>query len=148
MNVANVDKAIAIMGRAVNLNMRFYQAKFHAGGSVSVLAALKTEEELHRCGTSACFGGYIAVSKEFQADGGFVSTDGSPCIVSSVSGRRLEGHEALAYWFVISETLAQMLVYGGTDEFGRGRFYGKPLKDVLAEDVIRVLQQIKSGELQ
>ena len=39
------------------------------------VAVLKEE---HLCGTPCCFAGYIAVSPEFHADGGYVSGPGSP----------------------------------------------------------------------
>jgi hypothetical protein len=51
------------------------------------------EEEVHSCGTSACFGGWLAVSPEFRGAGGKATRIGSP-IMDHISGSGAIGNFA------------------------------------------------------
>lgn len=75
MNIENVNKAIDVMERVKARGDNFDLSTWQGGFDGGVIAR---EEDLHACGTSACFAGWVAVSPEFQADGGEVNFDGSP----------------------------------------------------------------------
>lgn len=131
MNVENVKKAIQIMKRAGKVNMDTFQ--------IGTTFAL-TEQELHACGNSACFAGWVAVSPEFQADGGRVDrTMGYPLISSSFD--IFAADEAISYWLDLDHGKAQSLVYGDLDD-GYSLFYNKPWTEVTAQDVIAKLEAL------
>lgn len=127
MNKRNVLKAIAIMKRAKNLEMLAFQSRAHGRGFVG------TEEELHMCGNTACFAGYIAISKEFKEDGG-ECRDGSPFFNGELE------EEAIRQWLDISIDLASGLVYGEV-------YSPIPFSEVKPKHVIEKLELILSGEL-
>ena len=64
-----LDKAIAIMRRANNLNMKEYQMS-SLGKHLRYNEICTSENSLHRCGNTACFAGYVAISTEFKNDDG------------------------------------------------------------------------------
>lgn len=69
INSERLEQAIAVMKRAGEVNMNFWQR-----GVVS-----ETEDDLHTCGNSACFAGWLAVSPEFREAGGtHLSNSGAP----------------------------------------------------------------------
>lgn len=77
MNVQRIQAAIEMMKVAKSLDMCRWQ-DFTSSGNDSVS---KSIEELHRCGNTACFAGYLAISEEFKAAGGRVCEEsGSPMI--------------------------------------------------------------------
>lgn len=127
MNRENIQKAIAIMKRAKHLDMRSYQN----GGKTAT-----TEEELHACGKTACFAGYIAISQEFQVDGGKVHIDyGYPILHGK------EQEDAIAEWLGIPKDIAERLVFGGTNG-SYSMFYKKFWDSVTAQDVIEKLEEL------
>lgn len=125
MNIANIDKAIAIMRRAQRLDMTFYQD----GEGIC-----ETEEGLHACGNTACFAGYVAISPEFRADGGEVMLAGMPYF------RRSSGPEAIARWLDISVHEASQFVLG-IDDF----YHPVPFHEVEPHHVIEKLEALKNG---
>ena len=141
-NEKNVQDAINVMERARKFDLSTWQegADFYA---------ITTEAELNSCGMAACFGGYIAVSPEFKAAGGEVSRfSGRPIICAN--DFTVGGHEAIAVYLGINDTLAAKLTACTTYEDGENdgyNFYGKSIKDVTKEDVIEKLKLILSGEL-
>ena len=100
------------------------------------------EGTLHACGTSACFAGWLAVSPEWQADGGYVGLDGSPRMI--VDGEEEDDGEAIAHWLGIPIELADKLCCCGLG--ADGSFYEGDLYDVTPQMVIDKLQQILEGE--
>lgn len=106
INLERLNQAIAIMERAGNVCME----EFQAGDGV-----LETEEELHSCGTAACFAGWVAVSSEFQKAGGRLGFDGTPALPNCETAG-----EAVAAWLETDNLKAvELLVYGeawGADE--------------------------------
>lgn len=136
MNKENIKKAIAIMERAGTVDMSYWQ-------DVRGDSAIDNEKQLHTCGTSACFAGWVAVSPEFQRDGGQVSSAGAPIF------DYLQGSMAIARWLDIRQTLAGELVLGDLDEddLGYSHFYEKQWEEVDDQDVIKKLKLILSGEL-
>lgn len=130
MNIENIDKAIAIMRRAGRVDMHSFQS----GDEI-----LRSEEELHLCGTAACFAGWVAVSPEFHADGGGMDGSG-PCY----KGRLDE--EAIAGWLEIPLSLADGLVFPTRRIYPRMSIEAA-WEEVTAADVINALERIKAGEL-
>ena len=107
MNLTNVNKAIAVMervkARGDDLDMCVWQQRRRPANGNSRM--LKTaEEELHTCGTSACFAGWVAVSPEFKEDGGYAHPlDGAPRIGVA------DDQYAIAKWLGISGKEAGIL---------------------------------------
>ena len=60
-------------------------------------------KETHLCGTPCCFAGYIAVSPEFQKEGGAVSPIGAPVLADN------KGESAIEYWLGITENQSKSL---------------------------------------
>lgn len=99
MNLERLQQAIAIMERAGNV----YMDKFQVGDVV-----YDTEAEVHSCGNSASFSGWVAVSPEFQEVGGFPDYDGSPTLPNFKSSQ-----EAIAEWLETDNILVvELLVCG------------------------------------
>lgn len=149
MNIERLNQAISIMKRAGTIDMTSWQ-----GGDFAECAT--TEAELHSCGNSACFAGWIAVSPEFQAAGGCPDYDGSPSS-SETAG------EAVAAWLETDNVKAvNLLIYG--EAWGADESFLKVLekhsipfcsaldghcivledwKDYTAQDVIKYLNALK-----
>ena len=70
--IKQIDKAIVVMNRAKvrnTIDMRMWQSR----------ATVLSELDFHLYGSRGCFAGHIAISKEFQDDGGTVCKySGSP----------------------------------------------------------------------
>lgn len=152
-NIANIDTAIAIMKRAAKHNridMRSWQTRQNRNSNIAT-----TEAELHACGNTACFAGYVAVSPEWKAAGGTIGGSGTPLLLlwPDISSHYAIGKSAIAAWLGIRQRLAESLVCGDTYlmkdiiNYQHSSFYDKPWKEVTAEDVIAKLELIKSGEL-
>lgn len=134
MSIERIHKCIGMMKNARNLAMAEWQQPKWDGGSIA-----DTIEGIHNCGNTACFAGYLAVSKFFLEDGGEQDLHGRPVFDFS------SGHMAVAKYLGISEDLANGLVH---NEYQlRDDFYGKPLNDVEPQDVIDKLHLILKGEL-
>tara|TARA_R110002012_G_scaffold318882_1_gene538007 strand:- start:109 stop:522 length:414 start_codon:yes stop_codon:yes gene_type:complete len=133
MNIENIKKAIAIMERASNhdcIDMMEWQSREDATDFCN------SEAELHKCRNKACFGGYVALSPEWQDDGGTVAYDGEPVMDS------YKGSEAISYWLDIEDITARLLVYGDTDKHDFSHYYNKPWPEVEAQDVIDKLTEL------
>src|SRR5690606_8145741 len=99
MNTENINKAIAVMERVKKRCDVFDLSDWQWSNDVC-----QTEEELHKCGTSACFAGWVGISPEFIKDGGSINANyGYPII------KEHAGVEAMAYWLDISDRLAANL---------------------------------------
>lgn len=152
MNRENIQKAIDIMERAAKhdaINMINWQMNYVAITETDVKRCAKNEAELHSCGNKACFAGYLAISPEFQADGGSMLNSGVPEIQSGMG--YLYGESAIAEWLGIDFSLAQKMVLGEIEnteiENQYSLFYDKPWSDVRAEDIIQKLEMILEGKL-
>ena len=102
MNTKSINSAIAIMTRHMEAQLPLYMSEWQTGGLVNLV---KTEE--HLCGTPCCFAGYIAVSPEFQKDGGWCSAGGAPAF----EGGR--GANAIREWFECNTNQASNLCSPG-----------------------------------
>jgi hypothetical protein len=144
MNRENVLKAIAVMERAKargSVRMNHWQSNVNGLGCFVNYA--EKESELHACGNMACFAGHIAVSTEFQEDGGSVGVAGYPIFGG------YECERAIAEWLGISWDLARGLVHGGGSgsSYSYAEFYQKNWMEVTADDVLAKLHMILNGEL-
>lgn len=126
MNVHNMLSAIEVMQRADHFYIGWWQEQ-------GIKGIADTEDELHRCGTAACFAGWVGVTKEFRADGGTVcSVSGIPRITTP-DGVVLDGAAAMAYWLDIPIMDADALCWTGADAW---HFYGcKDEEDISSDDV-------------
>lgn len=86
MNKERLEQAISIMQRAGTVDMGFWQGEAFEGCAT-------TESELHSCGNSACFAGWVAVSPEFQEAGGAHLSDSGAPIFDGYTG-----YYAIAEW--------------------------------------------------
>jgi hypothetical protein len=131
MNLDNVNKAIAVMervrARGDNFDLRSWQ------DARSEYLVQTNEEALHTCGTSACFAGWLAVSPEFQADGGEVGPGGRPLL------REYRSSRAVMAWLEIDRGMALDLCGCGDD-----RVYGKTdSRSVTVYDVLAALYRLR-----
>ena len=141
MNVTNVETAIRIMQGAENLSMASWQDEDPSGG------ICRSIEELHTCGNTACFAGYVAVSPQFTSEpNSGISPGGAPIL--DKQGRRNFGEGAIRVWLDISHFTADALVHGDyQDNSGYCSFYNKEFSDVTPDDVITKLKMILEGDL-
>jgi len=106
--------------------------------------AHKTEADFKKGKGTACAIGYIAISPEFQADGGSVNQSGCPSFDGS------KHYDAIELWTGIPEDLCRA-VFGGevfdTRDGIYSQFYEKMAKEVTVTDVISKLKMILSGDL-
>lgn len=143
MNVQRIKTAIAIMQRAAardSVYMPCYQSG--ADGMPDSAQEARTEAEFHTCGNKACFAGHVAISPEFQADGGECNASGLP-IFNGYSGAC-----AISEWLGIPNRVADSLVLGdvGYDEES-SKYYHKSFYEVNAHDVIDKLEQLLLWEI-
>jgi len=131
MNCERIQAAIAMMKDVTHrhFNMTGWQNKDHS--YVSRIA--QTESELHACGNTACFGGLLALSPEFQDAGGLISETGAP-----IFNDLLEA-SAVAEYFDIPYELAGKLTLNYIN------FYPVDFEDVKPEHVIEKLEMILDG---
>lgn len=125
----NVRKAIAIMERARpdNFDMGSWQCRAGLDDYVA-----RTEKELHACGNTACFAGYVALSPEFHEDGGRINPDGAPFLP-----RCDAGPSTIAKWLGVSIDIAT-----GLTSCDNGSFYPVPWYAVKPQHVIAKLKEL------
>lgn len=132
-NIENVKLAIQVMKQATNLDMRSWQ---NCNDSRKYAHSI---EELHTCGNTACFAGYLAIS-------------GIPgWSISALQKPKYKEHcneAAVKNFLEISNGLAYALVYGEYKSGDYDKFYPVPFKEVTPEHVIEKLNLILTGELQ
>ena len=100
MNRERVKIAIKILKRNKAIGHPFNMERWQmVDGNAST-----TEEQLHKCGTAACFAGLVAVSPEFQAEKGSADVDlGYPIFQDHF------GVSAIEKWLDIRQTIAEHL---------------------------------------
>lgn len=82
INHTRVLQAVAVMQRVIDRGDRLYMGSWQCNLDSSNYTK---EEELHKCGTAACFGGWLAVSPEFKKVGGEVNRlSGAPKLASFI----------------------------------------------------------------
>lgn len=138
MNEQNVKAAIAVMERVRDrgdkLDMTEWQNVDDSGHF------FENEADVRQCGTACCFAGWLAVSPEFQSQGGETINSGCPRY------ERTNGTTAIAKFLNISYELASVLC--ATDIFGFQEFYAvDSIGDITPQMVIDKLNLILKGEL-
>ena len=159
INLERLNQAIAIMKRAGVIDMTTWQ------GGVEVGCAT-TEAELHSCGNSACFAGWVAIAPEFKKVGGkHLSNSGAPIFDGYT------GYYAIAEWLEaegeLHNEVIELLVTGEgavldstiqwleskdiqivTNKQEPGRLYTyvhlNGWRNYKADDVIKILEALKS----
>ncbi|QBP37289.1 hypothetical protein TF_48 [Pseudomonas phage vB_PaeP_TF17] len=137
-NIENVKLAIQVMERATRLNMSCWQS-LPNGSEIyeeNCTALVNSISELHNCGNTACFAGYLAIS----GIPGWSIVDGIPRYENTAG--LSESDYAVQEFLEISGKLARCLVYGSYD------FYPIAFHNVTPEHVIEKLNLILTGELQ
>lgn len=160
MNIENVNKAIAIMTRVKGLNYPFDMETWQGYDAVDddvelstlgflkmfnsmgcVYKAIANEADLHRCGTGACFGGWVAVSPEFKADGGGAYyADGAPRL-EHTDGMVYHDAEAIAKWLDIPEHEAAVLT--AVTNIGYAAYGRDTMEEITVDDVIEALTRLR-----
>lgn len=140
MNRERVEYCIELMENVDRNN--FCMINFQYKGPLDKVARNITD--LHTCGNSACFAGYVALSERFQREGGKVANNpiGAPIFKYGIGSR------AIALYLGITEDTADALVSGAyDDEDAKDDFYPVEFSEVKPEHVIEKLKLILSGEL-
>ena len=137
MNIENMRSAINIMKRAGKIDMRKWQ-EIKNGDK-----ALGSEEELHYCGTAACFAGWIAVSPEWKKFGGRIDERyGTPYIpIKENLDKTYYSSKAIAYWLDIPKSYSIELCALNTT-IKNEEYYGVEINDITKEMVIEKLEEI------
>lgn len=118
MNTERIKYAISVMEQAQNLNMSGWQNSVDIGSDYAT-----SMEELHACGNTACFAGYIAVSPLFQSVGGSVGQgSGTPLLGGKGGEDALVEFFETPFWM---EPFFDTLVYGGLGTLE----VGEPVED-------------------
>lgn len=139
MDKDNVQTSINIIERAQKNGAILRMIEWQKGALAGT--PITSEHELLRCGTPACFAGLIAVSDEFQAQGGCVGDEGEPIYINNNFGS-----EAIELWLGISNYEAVALCYE-RNEMGR-LLYKKDIHDVVYSDVLEALYLLlKTGSV-
>jgi hypothetical protein len=143
MNIQSIESTISILNRAKNFNVQAFQGKRVQEGCEEVFPvfpAVKTEEELHACGNTACIAGYIAISPEWKAWGD-VTSCGFPTIKGSG-----EVDALMQYWDLNSIDV-NAIVYGcGWNDFVKANnFTGMPelWSDLTKEQAVSLFTQLR-----
>lgn len=141
MNKTNVQHAINIMKRAGNINMGSWQQVYSGDKFIGIK---DDEEDLHTCGTGACFAGWVAVSPEFKEAGGYPNPrSGTPVIEDPDDVAICDGADAIGYWLDIDLDVAEALC--AVQDEGEKDLY--PKGDVTKEDIIDSLTKLLNGTL-
>tara|TARA_Y100001938_G_scaffold149998_1_gene239116 strand:- start:778 stop:1212 length:435 start_codon:yes stop_codon:yes gene_type:complete len=132
MNIDNVNKAISVMERVKERGDRIDMHSWQDGATEIAL----TEQDLHTCGTAACFAGWVAVSPEFTQDGGKAKvTSGMPVLKNE------EGVRAIALW--LGMTYFEALGLCGLDNWRD--IYGANMRyeDIDADAILTALYRLR-----
>jgi hypothetical protein len=147
MNQGNVESAIAVMKRAGKVSMFKWQARFLTDDRI-MSDIVKTEAELHTCGTTACFAGWVAVSPEWKAFGGLSDEDGAPYLEEF---KTWGTNKSIAKWLGIRPFTVEMFIFNHDieDQANNYTFYSVPYDQVRAEHVVEKLESLKElGEIE
>lgn len=133
MNRENIEYMKTVMEQATSFHMRAFQ-----NITTSADEFAETVDQLHQCGNTACFAGYLAISEKFKQDGGR-ARNGVPVY------RSFDDYYAVAEWLGISNLLTEKIVYG-CDNFYDDLF-GVPFEKVTPAHLIQVMDMILDGTL-
>lgn len=172
MNIENIDKAIAVMTRALPGTINMLNWQFDKDGR-QLSCAPRDEEDFHACGNTACFAGRIGISPEWinsttptQRFG--IEGNGIPSIKPMAANvtdaddddgeldpvdSTIFGAMAIARWLGILNVTADLLCHRPENEDASigltvHPVYGRPWADIEAADIINVLVSLKTnGEI-
>ncbi len=129
MNLQRMIKAAEWMLKIHEAGDAFYMQTWRDGNTRA-----RTYSDLHKCGTPACFAGWLTVSPEFKKAGGtFNKFDGSPIFLGERNGNAIRAYFDCDGW------MAQSLV--------SGYFSSKSSADIAAIDVAEKLLEIVKAEV-
>lgn len=138
MNIDNINKTIAIMERARERDS-VYMPHWQSNNThvLEREEIAKNEEEFHACGNQACLAGHIAISPEWQADGGIIAYGGVP-IMKNIHHFP---SDSLGEWWGVNANIAESLILSGRRT--KHIIYGVPWEDVKAEHVLKALHELR-----
>jgi hypothetical protein len=138
MNKENFDIAIKVMLRVAERQYAFYVTEWQILECCIQSQAKTDEESLRDCGMAACFGGWLAVSPEFQDAGGSCNRfDGYPVYKGRI------GSHAIEEFLGIDESTAKKLCCEKVKEpYG---FYGCGRNKITAQMVAEKLIDIRDN---
>ncbi len=144
INQEAVRQAISIMERVVSGQYRFSMCDWSdtfAHGMSALELRFMTESSARERGIAASFGGWVALSPEWNAAGGSKFNNGMPIL--RVGQQTYVSAEAIAKWLNISKSQAALLTCIGSsvDKEDRSNFYGgKKLTQITPSDVLDKLK--------
>jgi hypothetical protein len=137
MNFDRMNAAAELMLMVHERTYSFNLSSWRGGGDKDPGEA-NTVSRLHRCGNTACFGGWLAVSNDFIDAGGYADNRfGFPMIGPA------HGYAAIANYLDISQRKAWLLACPDESVVS----YGKPSHEVTALDVAEGLHRLMVEEL-
>jgi hypothetical protein len=143
MNRDNIRTTIDILKRAQAFNINNFQRSADQVDERSGFKYAETEADLHKCGNTACIAGYIAISPEWAAQGGWAEL-GTPVCLNS-KGNEGGALESMSEFWDISESAAESIIYGT----GYGRFIAENMlvapklwSYITKEDAISLFEQL------
>jgi hypothetical protein len=145
INLDNVEKALTVMRRVdakgYNFDLGTFQDVPHSANREEVF----TEKTAHKCGTAACFSGWINLSPEWRSQPNIHRRSIGACYKEK-NGMEGDECEAMAQWLGIEYEEASAMIYNGkyNDKYVYG---GKDMSDITVCDVINHLEKIKARGL-
>jgi hypothetical protein len=141
MNIENVNKAIAVMERVRARGDRVDMRDWREYPFEYMQEPARSEEDLHTCGTAACFAGWVAVSSEWVEDGGTATRAGCP----KMPGK--SGVRAVADWLGMEYMeCAFLCATTGAKAYASRLVYPKVagvVVDIDAEQVLAALYRLR-----
>ncbi len=132
-NVRSIRDLISYSGM---IDMRSFQSVKN-GAVVGTKNYCETIDDFHVCGHKACIAGYVAISKEFHAQGGYCTTDGAP---SYKDGRDMSAKEAMAEFFGIPFWLSADMILGQCEDLEN--YVEKEWKHWGREEAVLILDKV------
>jgi len=146
LNIQHLDEAIEIMRRTPiqGFDMEEWRQEDAMGIRDMSEEPPESEQDAHQCGMVACFGGWLALSPEFQRDGGKQWESSGAPIIHGPDGERHLGSEAVAYWLGVSQWTGLALTL--TDSDLGHVFYNDVglVSDIGPQDIIGALEMIRA----
>jgi len=145
MNIQNIKIAIDVMERVEKERRPFDMTRWQQGHYDSAAMYRKYAAHEHECKMAACFGGWLALSPEWQSQGGHVMYTGAPYYRGEM------GADAIAAFLEVSEETAVGLAgLRDVDESGYmsitmrilGPYYGKSIHEITVTDVLAKLRDL------
>lgn len=149
MNTENIKHCIEVMKQAQNLNMNNFRS--------DLMSDINSVEELHSCGSSACFLGYVSLTKKYHDFFAPILSQSADIFIDH-SGSIIHGYldkdgdflkdlkpsdVALGEFLGVSSEIAESFIYGRYAMYGMDR----KLKEIKAYEVIERLEWLLEAKL-